>query len=152
MPVEVPQIPFVVTSRLDILSCRDALGEYRFAAIDQSLLAELSLQCSRYWANESGTASGEDSVRVTYEVQASPDVWLIGGQRKGQFTPKVMWDKVDSDVCGLTLWLDVGRRGKDIPDHPAASKDRAPALPIGRSPSYGKAREPRRVGRGERIA
>ncbi|KAL8805050.1 MAG: hypothetical protein Q9200_005579 [Gallowayella weberi] len=86
VPVEVPRIPIVVTGHLDVLSCGGGVGESRFAAMDQSLLAELCLRYSRYWANEPGGAAGTNSVCISYEVQASADVWLIGGQRKGQFS------------------------------------------------------------------
>ncbi|KAL8806583.1 MAG: hypothetical protein Q9182_001230 [Xanthomendoza sp. 2 TL-2023] len=88
VPVEVPRIPIVVTGHLDVVSCRGGAGESRFAAMDQSLLAELCLRYSRYWANEPGGATSTNSVCISYEVQASADVWLIGGQRKGQFSAK----------------------------------------------------------------
>ncbi|KAL8687628.1 MAG: hypothetical protein Q9224_005096 [Gallowayella concinna] len=56
--------------------------------MDQSLLAELCLQYSRYWAKAPGVAADTNSLCISYEVQASADVWLIGGQRKGHFIAK----------------------------------------------------------------
>lgn len=88
VPVEIPQMHVVFTACLDLPSYRTGIGEARCAAIDQSLLAELSLRYSRYWDVANGTST-DDPVDVTYEMQANPDVWLVGGQRKAHFTAKV---------------------------------------------------------------
>ncbi|KAL8841792.1 MAG: hypothetical protein Q9170_000825 [Blastenia crenularia] len=85
VPVEIPRIPVVVTARLEILGCGNGPEEVQFAAVDQTLVAEIILQYSRYWANEGSTNS---DLEMTYEFQAGTDTWLIGGQRRASFTAK----------------------------------------------------------------
>lgn len=95
VPFEIPEMPIVVTGRLNLLSCRSGAGEGLFAAIDQSLLAELSLSYSRYWATTTELIPDDDLLTITFEVRASPEVWLIGGQCKGHFSAKVQYESVD---------------------------------------------------------
>ena len=92
VPFEIPEIPVVVTGRLETFSCRGRPGDCRIAAMDQSLLAELSLSYIQHWAKSTDVISDRDSLTITYEVQASSDVWLIGGQRKGHFSAKVPFE------------------------------------------------------------
>ncbi|KAL8668749.1 MAG: hypothetical protein Q9168_006635 [Polycauliona sp. 1 TL-2023] len=88
VPFEIPEIPVVVTGRLKTFGSGGGPGEGRYAAMDQSLLAELSLSYSRHWSKNTNLASEDNTVSITYEVQADPDAWLVGGQRKGHFTAK----------------------------------------------------------------
>ncbi|KAL8769856.1 MAG: hypothetical protein Q9209_004294 [Squamulea sp. 1 TL-2023] len=88
VPFEIPEMPIVITGRMNLLSCRGGAGEGLFAAMDQSLLAELSLSYSQYWATTTEGVPDGELLTMTYEVQASPEVWLIGGQCKGQFSAK----------------------------------------------------------------
>ncbi|KAL9006889.1 MAG: hypothetical protein Q9188_000344 [Gyalolechia gomerana] len=78
VPVEMPPVPIVVTARLEISGSRIGPGEAQFAAVDQALLAEVALQYSRNWDNGSTGFTIEDELEITYEVQASPDIWLAG--------------------------------------------------------------------------
>lgn len=96
VPFEIPEIPIVVTGRLETFNCGGGPGEGRFAAMDHSLLAELSLSYSRHWSKSTDVTSENDALNITYEVQASPDVWLIGGQRKGHFSAKVQIGFIDN--------------------------------------------------------
>ena len=89
VPFEIPEIPVVVTGRLETFGCGGGPEGGRFAAIDQSLLADLSLSYSRHWSKHTDVASECKSLSIEYEVQASSEQWLIGGQRKGQFTAEV---------------------------------------------------------------
>ncbi|KAL8791221.1 MAG: hypothetical protein Q9213_000178 [Squamulea squamosa] len=89
VPFEIPEMPIVVTGRLNLLNCHGGAGEGIFAAIDQLLLAELSLSYSRYWATTTEVVPDGDLLTITYEVQASPEAWLIGGQCRGHFHAKV---------------------------------------------------------------
>ena len=89
VPFEIPEIPIVVTGRLETFGCSGGPEEGRFAAIDESLLAELSLSYSRHWSKNTDVTSEYNYLSVTYEVQANSEQWLIGGQRKGHFTAKV---------------------------------------------------------------
>ncbi|KAL8949696.1 MAG: hypothetical protein Q9222_004217 [Ikaeria aurantiellina] len=89
VPVDIPQMPTVVTAWLDLSACQmDGDGAY-FTAIDRPLLAEVAFQYSPYWTSEAGNTSiTDDQLRITYDVQGSSDTWLVGGQRKGQFGAK----------------------------------------------------------------
>ncbi|KAL8720330.1 MAG: hypothetical protein Q9225_002792 [Loekoesia sp. 1 TL-2023] len=88
VPVGVPRMPLVITGQLDVLGCRTGPGEAQFAGIDQALLAEVFLQYSWDWASEPRDFTTPDEFDITYELQASPDIWLIGGQRKAYFSAK----------------------------------------------------------------
>ncbi|KAL9031770.1 MAG: hypothetical protein Q9196_000247 [Gyalolechia fulgens] len=88
VPVEIPPMPVVVTARLDLSGSRIGPGEAQLATVDQPLLAEVALQYSWNWNNGSTGITIDDKLGVTYEIQASPDAWLVGGQRKASFTAK----------------------------------------------------------------
>ncbi|KAL9583907.1 MAG: hypothetical protein Q9212_002435 [Teloschistes hypoglaucus] len=88
VPVEIPHVPIVVEAHLEICGCATGPGDTPVAALDQSLLAELTIQYSRYWAQEHGQMSSDDLMSITYEFHAGSDIWLIGGQRKAQFSAK----------------------------------------------------------------
>ncbi len=91
VPFEIPEIPIVVTSRLETFNGGGGPGEGRFAAMDHSLLAELSLSYSRHWSKRTDVGSKHYALDITYEVHANPEIWLIGGQRKGHFSAKVQY-------------------------------------------------------------
>ncbi|KAL8850953.1 MAG: hypothetical protein Q9221_004153 [Calogaya cf. arnoldii] len=104
VPFEIPEIPVVVTGRLETFNCGGGPGEGRFAAMDQPLLAELCLSYSRHWVKRTEVASEDNALSITYEFQVSSDVWLVGGQRKGHFSAKVQ-SKLNNEVTRqLTLW------------------------------------------------
>ncbi|KAL8712879.1 MAG: hypothetical protein Q9220_003087 [cf. Caloplaca sp. 1 TL-2023] len=89
VPVVIPQMPIVVTAWLDLSACQtDGEGGY-LNAVDRPMLAEVAFRYSRYWTSKAGDGfSVDNQLHITYEVQASSDSWLIGGQRKGQFRAK----------------------------------------------------------------
>lgn len=82
-------MPIVIEARVEICGCATAPGDTPVAALDQSLLAEVTIQYSRYWAQEPDQMSSDDLMSITYEFHASSDIWLIGGQRKAKFSAKV---------------------------------------------------------------
>ncbi|KAI4199656.1 MAG: hypothetical protein LQ350_004447 [Teloschistes chrysophthalmus] len=88
VPVEIPHVPIVIEARVEICGCATAPGDTPVAALDQSLLAEVTIQYSRYWAQEPDQMSSDDLMSITYEFHASSDIWLIGGQRKAKFSAK----------------------------------------------------------------
>ncbi|OCL12691.1 hypothetical protein AOQ84DRAFT_385930 [Glonium stellatum] len=93
--VAIPQTHIVHTASLNILPKeRYAAHSAPVAAVGQMLLAELSIKHTRRWgslealksvANLSDTKAPMDFV---YDVEANPDVWLVAGQRRAQFTAK----------------------------------------------------------------
>ncbi|KAI4094195.1 MAG: hypothetical protein LQ339_007538 [Xanthoria mediterranea] len=103
VPFEIPEIPIVVTGRLETFNCGGGPGEGRFAAMDHSLLAELSLSYSRHWSKSTDVGSESYALNITYEVHASPEIWLIGGQRKGHFSAKSMQPKPAKDIVNRKI-------------------------------------------------
>ncbi|KAL8867365.1 MAG: hypothetical protein Q9174_005712 [Haloplaca sp. 1 TL-2023] len=87
VPVEIPTVPAVFTAWLDIQGYSTGDGEYRSAPADQPLLANLSILWSRYWDIDARHPDDEP-LHITCEIDANPDVWLIGGQRKIHFSAK----------------------------------------------------------------
>lgn len=49
---------------------------------------ELSISYTRRWDLAASEARPR-ALSFCYEVQANPDIWLVGGQRKGHFSAKV---------------------------------------------------------------
>ncbi|KAL8989335.1 MAG: hypothetical protein Q9177_001761, partial [Variospora cf. flavescens] len=86
VPVEIPPMPVIVTARMDILGYTIGSGEAQPAAVNQTLLAEVTMEYSCRWACKSDDILKNDVILdITYEVQASPDVWLLGGQLKARY-------------------------------------------------------------------
>ncbi len=63
-------------------------AEVHTVAIGQVIPAELKIQHTRKWADPSSTV--DEALEFCFEVHASPDTWLIGGQRKAHFRAKVL--------------------------------------------------------------
>lgn len=90
VPVEIPPMPVIVTARMDILGYTIGSGEAQPAAVNQTLLAEVTMEYSCRWACKSDDILKNDVILdITYEVQASPDVWLLGGQLKARYRAEV---------------------------------------------------------------
>jgi trafficking protein particle complex subunit 10 len=62
-------------------------AEVQAVAIGQAIPAELAIQHTRKWSDPSSTLDGE--LEFCFEVHASPDTWVIGGQRKAHFSSRV---------------------------------------------------------------
>lgn len=78
VPVEILKPRFVVTARLELHSEADVP-----ISVGQAVSANLWLTHRSKW-----TAATEEElgVELTYELFAPPEIWLIGGRRKGSFT------------------------------------------------------------------
>lgn len=59
----------------------------RIVAVGQALSAELVITHSRKWSSPEKPM--DDILDFCFEVHASPDTWLIGGQKKAHFSAKV---------------------------------------------------------------
>lgn len=90
VPVEIPPMPIIVAARMDISGYTICSREASPAAVDQTLSAEVTMECSYYWAHKSDDIlTSNVSLNITYEVQASPEIWLLGGQIKARYRAKV---------------------------------------------------------------
>ncbi|GAD95031.1 hypothetical protein NFIA_013010 [Paecilomyces variotii No. 5] len=93
IPVDVPEVPIVHTAELRLTN----LGHEQpaHAAVGQTIAAELVLHHTRRWASSSSSTSETSSdaaetanqpLEFSYEVLANPEIWLLGGRRRGNFT------------------------------------------------------------------
>ncbi len=62
-------------------------AEDHTVAVGQVIPAELQIQHTRQWADPGSRVDA--ALEFGFEVHASPDTWLIGGQRKAHFRAKV---------------------------------------------------------------
>ncbi|KAL9615048.1 MAG: hypothetical protein Q9167_000471 [Letrouitia subvulpina] len=98
IPVEIPSIPIVVTAYLDLVVPSNS-SSGGAAAIGQAIPAELNIRQSINWAIDDKTDSHDEINGFFYEIQANPDVWLVGGQRRTHFNLK----KNESNVFHVIL-------------------------------------------------
>lgn len=69
------------------------------AALGQVIPATLTLRYTRKW--DTGTSSAHDDlIKFYYEIRASPETWLIGGQKRTHYSAKVN-HPVDSPSFGI---------------------------------------------------
>ena len=76
IPVEIPTLSVLHTASLDI-RCTEP------TAVNTALPAEVRIRHSRIWGPHADRC---DPLDFIYEVSAPPDIWLIGGQRRAQFS------------------------------------------------------------------
>ena len=87
---EIPQLQVVHTAHLRLASARtENQTEPSLVAIGHTLPAELTIKHTRQWGTLTDYQDGNEPLEFCYEIQASPDVWLIGGQRKAHFYARV---------------------------------------------------------------
>lgn len=132
LPVEIPPVPIVVTAQLEISSLQTGPGEVQFAAVDQALLAEVTLRYSQGWDNESTGPTIDDEFEITYEIQASPEVWLVGGQRKAYVTAKARISFLQSVINRIRTNNNIGRRPHQLVNYSDTPKNRLFAVPVTR--------------------
>jgi hypothetical protein len=106
IPVEVPEIQVVHTAELRL--CTESLAGHgetvlqqrqqnatAYAAVGHMIPAELVLRHTRRWcskrteseeANGGGGGGSGQQLEFAYEMHVNPDLWLIGGRRRGHFT------------------------------------------------------------------
>ncbi|MCJ1438305.1 hypothetical protein MMC27_007693 [Xylographa pallens] len=90
IPVDVPQTQVVHTARLRVLGKTHEIRELGGSiAVGHCIPAELLLQHTRRWDVKGKGKVPEQEHRALefyYELDASPETWLIGGRRKAQFS------------------------------------------------------------------
>lgn len=99
IPVEVPEVQVVHTAELRL--CTESLAGREttthataaYAAVGNMIPAELVLRHTRRWCSKrteneeaNGGGSGGGQLEFSYEMHVNPDLWLIGGRRRGHFT------------------------------------------------------------------
>jgi len=87
--VSIPQVHILHTASLDLASLSHPS---KIAIVGQPLQATLRVSHTRRWASTTSLvaaanlASAEDPIDFVYTLDASPDQWLIAGQRRVLFT------------------------------------------------------------------
>ncbi|KAL1969346.1 hypothetical protein VTN77DRAFT_9539 [Rasamsonia byssochlamydoides] len=86
IPVDVPEVEVVHTAelRLGNLTGQPDRGPVH-AAVGHMIPAELHLRHTRRW---SSTSAESLPLEFSYEIHANPELWLVGGRRRGNFTAK----------------------------------------------------------------
>ena len=87
VPVDIPEIHVVHTACLRSFEghLMPPLGT-PYLAVGQALPLKLILEHTRQWGPE---GRNEEELDFCYEIQASSDTWLVGGQRSARFSAKV---------------------------------------------------------------
>jgi len=90
IPVDVPQTQIVYVANLRVFGGLDAIHDVGGTrAVGHCIPAELVLQYTRKWDMKKEVSGEEtDKLEFYYELDASPETWLIGGRRKAQFSAK----------------------------------------------------------------
>ncbi|KAI1945525.1 hypothetical protein LOZ57_004212 [Ophidiomyces ophidiicola] len=82
IPVDIPEIQVVYTAKLVLHNI--PVGQSH-AAVGEAIHAELQLRHTRRWCPEE-RREAQSSLEFMYEIIANPDVWLVGGRRRGNFS------------------------------------------------------------------
>lgn len=90
VPFDLPHVDFVHTAQLSRISDRNSSTEDSTTIIlDHPVPMQLSISHTRQWTLEEKAGNIPETVDFEYELQADPDIWLIGGQRKARYSAKV---------------------------------------------------------------
>ncbi|KAF9882827.1 hypothetical protein FE257_005100, partial [Aspergillus nanangensis] len=85
IPVDIPEVQVVHTAELRLKNLADSP---RHAAVGQMITAELSLHHTRRWCSPGNRENGDGPLEFSYEIHANPELWLVGGRRRGNFTAR----------------------------------------------------------------
>lgn len=85
IPVDVPEMQVVHTA--DITLPNMTANNQLHASVGEMILATLTIRHTRRWCRPENREP-DSNLEFSYEVLANPDVWLIGGRRRGNFTAK----------------------------------------------------------------
>ncbi|KAH8426158.1 putative TMEM1 family protein [Aspergillus melleus] len=83
IPVDIPEIQVVHTAELRLTNLVD---QPPHAAVGQMIAAELSLRHTRRWCSPQHRENEGGPLEFSYEIHANPELWLVGGRRRGNFT------------------------------------------------------------------
>ncbi len=79
IPVDLPKPPVVVTASLSV-----GTRHTEAVTIGEALLADLQISVTRNWAGAETLTEKDEQLQISFEVQAPPENWIIGGTRKGR--------------------------------------------------------------------
>ncbi|KAJ5561836.1 hypothetical protein N7461_000597 [Penicillium sp. DV-2018c] len=86
IPVDVPEIQIVHTAELQLQPKPTTdPGPSTHAAVGQMIVAELYLKHTRRWCSPETRENANQPFECSYEIHANPDLWQIGGRRRGNF-------------------------------------------------------------------
>ncbi|KAF2878354.1 trafficking protein particle complex subunit 10 [Massariosphaeria phaeospora] len=137
--VSIPQTHIVHTASMSIPSIDYASSRSAaIAVVGQPLLAELSIKHTRQWASPESLVSAanisspDDPIEFVYTVEANPDIWLVGGQRRAHFNAKEMEERKHQLVLipmktGNALLPNVDIRARPAPKGEQKRQSGAPA-------------------------
>ena len=90
--VSIPQTHILHTASLSLKSTdARSLEGSAIATVGQPLMTELRIKHTRRWCTSgsllaaANLSSPGDSIDFVYTLEANPDVWLVGGQRRAHF-------------------------------------------------------------------
>ncbi|KAJ5332494.1 TRAPP II complex TRAPPC10 [Penicillium brevicompactum] len=95
IPVDVPEIQVVHTAELQLQPNTESIH----AAVGQMITAELCLRHTRRWCSPATRENADQPLECSYEIHANPDLWQIGGRRRGNFLAQ------DGDTTRFTVLL-----------------------------------------------
>ena len=79
--MEIPEIQVVHTAELQL---QPHAGSTH-AAVGQMITAELCLRHTRRWCAPATQEYAGQALECSFEIHANPELWLIGGRRRGNF-------------------------------------------------------------------
>jgi hypothetical protein len=90
IPVDIPQVRVVHTAELRIIAADDRQA---LVGVGQPIAAELRIKHTLDWGSTKPEASAaptdseneSEPLEFAYEVHANPEVWLVGGKRRGNY-------------------------------------------------------------------
>ncbi|KAL3467634.1 trafficking protein particle complex subunit 10 [Aspergillus heterothallicus] len=83
IPVDIPEIQVVHTAELRLTNLPEQAPH---AAVGQTITAELRLSHTRKWCSPDQRENAGGPLEFSYELHANPDLWMVGGRRRGNFT------------------------------------------------------------------
>ncbi|KAA8651858.1 hypothetical protein EYZ11_006218 [Aspergillus tanneri] len=96
IPVDIPEVQVVHTAELRLTNLFD---QPPHAAVGQMITAELSLRHTRRWCSPQHRENAGGPLEFSYEIHPNPELWLVGGRRRGNFTA----DEGESKTFAMTL-------------------------------------------------
>ncbi|KAL2830941.1 trafficking protein particle complex subunit 10 [Aspergillus pseudoustus] len=83
IPVDIPEIQVVHTAELRLTNLPEQAPH---AAVGQTITAELRLSHTRRWCSPDQRENAGGPLEFSYELHANPELWMVGGRRRGNFT------------------------------------------------------------------
>ncbi|KAL4873736.1 hypothetical protein BDV12DRAFT_159510 [Aspergillus spectabilis] len=83
IPVDIPEIQVVHTAELRLTNLPE---QEAHAAVGQTITAELRLSHTQRWCSPDQRENAGGPLEFSYELHANPELWMVGGRRRGNFT------------------------------------------------------------------